>query len=132
MNASVQVPVTKINNDAFKSGMDNLAVEEPLEIRIAYNDHVTTRVKSLAVTMRTPGNDEELAVGFLFTEGIISGYSVIKKTEHIFAACSENKQNVMQVSLLPEFIPNLLQSERNFYTTSSCGVCGKASINAIQ
>jgi FdhD protein len=132
MNASVQLPVIKINNSARKSGMDDLAVEEPLEIRLAYGNDMPAQIKSLAVTMRTPGNDDELAVGFMFTEGIISGFPAIKKAEHIFPACSENKQNIIEVSLHPDIIPNLLQSERNFYTTSSCGVCGKASINAIR
>jgi FdhD protein len=132
MNASVQLPVIKINNSSQKSGMDNLAVEEPLEIRLAYSGEIPVQRKSLAVTMRTPGNDDELAVGFMFTEGIISGYHAVKNAEHIFPACSENKQNVIEVSLHPEIIPNLFQSERNFYTTSSCGVCGKASINAIR
>jgi FdhD protein len=130
MNPSVQIPVIKINNDSFQSGIDNLAVEEPLEIRVAYGD-TQTLVKSLAVTMRTPGNDEDLAVGFMFTEGIVTGYPAIKNAEHIFAACSENKQNIIQVSLHQGIIPNLSQAERNFYTTSSCGVCGKASIDAI-
>jgi FdhD protein len=132
MNASVQLPVIKINNSSQKSGVDILAVEEPLEIRLAYGCEIPAQVKNLAVTMRTPGNDDELAVGFMFTEGIISGYSAVKSAEHIFEACSENKQNLIQVSLHPEIIPNLMQAERNFYTTSSCGVCGKASINAIR
>jgi FdhD protein len=132
MNASVQLPVIKVNHSSFKSGIDNLAVEEPLEIRLAYGCEKPAQVKSLAVTMRTPGNDDELAVGFMFTEGIVSGCSAIKNAEHIFPACSENKQNIIEVSLHPEIIPNLLQAERNFYTTSSCGVCGKASINAIR
>lgn len=132
MNASVQLPVIKIKNSSQKSGMDNLAVEEPLEIRLAYSGEISVQRKSLAVTMRTPGNDDELAVGFMFTEGIISGYSAVKSTEHILEACSENKQNLILVSLHPEILPNLMQAERNFYTTSSCGVCGKASINAIR
>jgi len=132
MDASVQLQVIKINNTSFKSSIDNLAVEEPLEIRLAYGSGVQTMVKSIAVTMRTPGNDDELAVGFLFTEGIISVYTAVKKVGYIFIACSENKENIIQVNLKEEIVPHLLQTERNFYTTSSCGVCGKASINAIR
>ena len=126
-----------------------LAIEEPLEISLAY-DHSdaedqtqavhhpaaapppTTQVRNLAVTMRTPGHDADLALGFLFTEGIIAGLPDVKSIEHIFAACSENKENSILVALNARVVPNLGQAERNFYTTSSCGVCGKASINAIR
>lgn len=132
MNASVQLPVIKINNRSIKSGMDDLAVEEPLEIRLAYGHGSAPQTKSLAVTMRTPGNDEDLAVGFLFTEGVISVHSAIKKVNHIAGACQRDKRNIIEVSLHPEIVPNLSQAERNFYTTSSCGVCGKASIDAIR
>ena len=125
MNSSVQLQVIKISNRSFKSTADNLAVEEPLEIRLAFGSGVQAKIKNLAVTMRTPGNDDELAVGFLFTEGIIANYGSVKKVEHIFIACSENKENILQVNLEEETIPHLLQADRNFYTTSSCGVCGK-------
>ncbi len=82
--------------------------------------------------MRTPGDDGELALGFLFTEGIIANHSDVNNIDHVFTACYENRRNVIQVTLNDGVIPNLLQAERNFYTTSSCGVCGKASINAIR
>ncbi len=82
--------------------------------------------------MRTPDNDAELALGFLFTEGIIKHQSDIYSTSHCFIACAENKENVIQVSLKEAVIPVLNNTERNFYTTSSCGVCGKASINSIK
>jgi FdhD protein len=99
---------------------DLLAIEEPLEIRLAFQD----RVQNLAVTMRTPGNDSDLALGFLFTEGIIGGAEEVRSVEH--------QQNTILVTLNPGMTPNLHQAERNFYTTSSCGVCGKASISAIR
>lgn len=94
---------------------DLVAVEEPLQIRIGDRD--------IAVTMRTPGHDEELAAGFLFTEGILQPGQIAK------IACN---QNVAAVTLLPgvEIDESLLQ--RNFYVTSSCGVCGKASIESIE
>ena len=82
--------------------------------------------------MRTPGNDTELAVGFLFTEGIIKDQADILSAEHCFMACAENKENVIKVSLKDGIIPNLNNTDRNFYTTSSCGVCGKGSINSIK
>jgi len=84
------------------------------------------------VTMRTPGHDADLALGFLFTEGIIAGRQDVKGVEHVSLPCSENRQNTILVTLNEDVVPNLRQVERNFYTTSSCGVCGKASIEAIR
>ena len=82
--------------------------------------------------MRTPGNDAELAVGFLFTEGIINGYQQVKNASHSQAECFRNSQNIITVELVEGFIPQLMKVDRNFYTTSSCGVCGKGSIESIR
>jgi FdhD protein len=128
MGNALQVSIVKITGDSVKSVPDLLAIEEPLEIRLEYGD----RVQNLAVTMRTPGHDADLALGFLFTEGIIAGPGDVKAVEHVFLPCSENKQNTILVTLKEGVVPNLRQAERNFYTTSSCGVCGKASIEAIR
>jgi FdhD protein len=89
-------------------------------------------MQNISVTMRTPGNDAELAAGFLFTEGIIKCSEAITGIEHCFIACAENKENVIAVKLAEGIMPNLRNTERNFYTTSSCGVCGKGSIEAIR
>jgi len=132
MNGSVQLPVFKVSGGSLQSGNDILAVEEPLEIRLAYGSPNSLITQNLAVTMRTPGNDEELALGFIFTEGIITRDTDIDRIEHVFTSCSENNQNTIQVILNDGVKPNLLQAERNFYTTSSCGVCGKTSIQAIR
>jgi FdhD protein len=99
---------------------DILSVEEPLEIKIAYDG----TQKNISVTMRTPGNDLGLAAGFLFTEGIISSKDDIKNISHTI--------NTVMVELREGFTPSLTQSDRNFYTTSSCGVCGKDSIQSIR
>jgi FdhD protein len=82
--------------------------------------------------MRTLGNDAELAAGFLFTEGIVKNVEDIAAVEHCFIACAEDKENVILVKLADSVVPNLRNAERNFYTTSSCGVCGKGSIAAIR
>jgi len=111
---------------------DALVIEEPLEIRLEFGSAGIRSVQNVSVTMRTPGNDAELAVGFLFTEGIVKDTKEIAEVEHCFIACAENKENVIQVSLKESVIPHLQKTERNFYTTSSCGVCGKGSINAIR
>ncbi|HEY0246523.1 MAG TPA: formate dehydrogenase accessory sulfurtransferase FdhD [Mucilaginibacter sp.] len=127
-----RLPVVKVS--AFESAdtFDALAIEEPLEIRLEYGPNNQRQVRNVSVTMRTPGNDAELAAGFLFTEGIIKTLSDLSNIGHCFIACAENKENVIQVSLNNSIIPNLQNTERNFYTTSSCGVCGKGSINAIR
>lgn len=126
------VPVIKVNGDQASATTDILAIEEPLEIRLAFGTGLNRTIKNVSVTMRTPGNDEELATGFLFTEGIIKGKSDLASANHWFIACAENRENVIQVELNKDVIPNLRDADRNFYTTSSCGVCGKGSIAAIR
>jgi FdhD protein len=128
MGNALQVSILKITGDSARTVPDLLAIEEPLEIRLAFGD----KLQNLAVTMRTPGHDADLALGFLFTEGIIAGAGDVKSVAPIFLPCSENKQNTILVTLNEDVTPNLRQAERNFYTTSSCGVCGKASIEAIR
>jgi len=130
--AVLQIPVTRFINGTSEELNDAIAIEEPLEIRLDYGPSEFRKVQNISVTMRTPGNDAELALGFLFTEGIIKNAQDIKQVAHFFIACAENKENVIQVSLAEDIIPHLQNTERNFYTTSSCGVCGKGSINAIR
>jgi len=126
------LPVVKVRDDDRIESADALAIEEPLEIRLEYGPGDERKTQYISVTMRTPGNDAELAKGFLFTEGIVTQNDDILSAEHCFIACAENKENVIQVRLKEGVLPNLNNTERNFYTTSSCGVCGKASISAIK
>jgi FdhD protein len=119
-----QVIVRRMDGLSISEFSDILSVEEPLEIRIAYDAGMERTQKNISVTMRTPGNDLELAVGFLFTEGIISSKDDIKKVSQM--------NNIVMVELAEGFVPSLMQSDRNFYTTSSCGVCGKDSIQSIR
>jgi FdhD protein len=111
-------PAARVRDDA-------VATEEPLELRIATAGGSAHRV---AVTMRTPGNDFDLAAGFLFSEGLVGSADGIASIRYCTDA--EQRFNVVTVTLAPGvgFDPELLS--RNFYTTSSCGVCGKASIEA--
>ncbi len=125
-------PVRKIHGNDSSYVTDTLSVEEPLEIRIGYGPVENRIQKSISVTMRTPGDDGELAAGFLFTEGIISSYNQVEKINGIAIDCSSGKNNIVQVELRGDFTPRLMQTDRNFYTTSSCGVCGKASIESIR
>jgi FdhD protein len=131
-NAIIYLPVTKVTDGENTITIDALAIEEPLEIRLEHGPINDRKVQNVSVTMRTPGNDAELALGFLFTEGIIKNHSEANTIAHCFIACDEDRENVIQVSLKENIIPNLHNAERNFYTTSSCGVCGKASISAIR
>jgi FdhD protein len=127
-----RLEVIKISDAESITALDALAIEEPLEIRLDYGLARERKVQNISVTMRTPGHDAELATGFLFTEGIIKNIEDMSSADNCFIACSKNRENVIQVSLREGLIPNLRNTERNFYTTSSCGVCGKGSIGAIR
>jgi FdhD protein len=131
-DSSTRLQVIKIVDNEDLATDDALAIEEPLEIRLEHGKADQRHVQNISVTMRTPGNDAELALGFLFTEGIIVKPEGVNSVEHYFIACAENKENVIRVSLKDDIEPQLHNTERNFYTTSSCGVCGKASINSIK
>lgn len=126
------IPVRKVNGLTSSMLPDILSVEEPLEIRLTYGPETQRTQKNISVTMRTPGNDLDLAIGFLFTEGIISSYLNVANVYHTDMECTSQKKNIVQVELTENCIPNLMQSDRNFYTTSSCGVCGKSSIQSIR
>jgi len=126
-----QFSIDKYSGMVVITSEDIVSIEEPLEIQLEYGPFNSRIIKSLAVTMRTPGNDQELALGFLFTEGIIQNEFVLDVV-HASTFCTEQKQNVITVKLDDLSIPVLQHSERNFYTTSSCGVCGKSSIAAIR
>ncbi len=127
-----QISVIKYNETFFGHKNDVVSVEEPLEIRLIYGTIDKRVTRKVAITMRTPGSDELLALGFLYNEGIIEKHSdvmkVIKNTYHKGVLNS----NVITVALLPTVSFDELILNRNFYTTSSCGVCGKSSIEAIQ
>ncbi len=104
-----------------------VAVEEPLEIRVAGPGAEPDRV---AVTMRTPGHDEELAVGFLFGEGLIDGRDHLHHAPRVGRPDVPDPDQVVTVELSRGFDRGLLS--RNFYVTSSCGVCGKAALDFIE
>jgi FdhD protein len=121
-----RIKIKKASTHELLDADDELAVEEPLEIQLVYGDKENRIRKILSVTMRTPGNDEELALGFLFTEGIIRYRCQIDN------CYSHPGGNTVSVTLLENEGPLLHQAERNFYTSSSCGICGKASIEALR
>lgn len=104
---------------------DMLAAEEPLEIRISHGAGGQRRRLPVAVTMRTPGEDEDLAAGFLFTEGIIQDAGQILAIKWL-------AENTVQVELQPQVPVDEVRLTRHLFTSSSCGVCGKASLDAVQ
>jgi FdhD protein len=111
---------------------DVVATEEPFEIRLGYSRRDGSRAEEpVSVTMRTPGHDEDLAVGFLFTEGIIRGRGDVQDVVARSQPASDGLVNVVRVELAAGVPVDFKRLERNFYMTSSCGVCGKASIEAV-
>lgn len=124
-NSTITHQVRKIQNGQLSLADDVLAIEEPLAIGLVHGADRAER--TVSITMRTPGQDAELAAGFLFTEGIITNRQAIERVLPVAPG-----SNTVQVMLAPGYAPHLQQADRHFYTTSSCGVCGKASIDAIK
>jgi len=127
LKASQHAIVHKFTTNHSVELEDNLAVEEPLEMQIRYGASDNRQRKSIAVTMRTPDNDGELAVGFLFTEGII-----FTPNQIINIHAPNDDSNHVIIDLHPDTKLNINQLHRHFYTSSSCGICGKSSIEAIR
>jgi FdhD protein len=120
------VRVCRISDAGSAVASDALAVEEPLEIRLGCDAGGRRVHRAISVTMRTPGHDRELAVGFLFTEGILAAPEQVARVR----VCGAS--NVVRVDLRPGVDVDLTRLERHFYTTSSCGVCGKTSLEAVR
>ncbi len=126
-----RIQLTKVSKESHQLVDDELAVEEPLEIQLAFGKGRGRQTKKIAVTMRTPGQDRELALGFLFTEGIISDRKDVANVRYTGQQFDEQLQNSLVVDLMPDIEVDMTRLERHFYTTSSCGVCGKRSIEMI-
>jgi FdhD protein len=142
----LQTPVEKVAGQTSRQILDTLAIEEPLEIQLTYGPSESRATRSISVTMRTPGNDFDLAAGFLMTEGVIQDANDIEQITHAGHSFAEDKQspqtmdslklgsrqNIVRVDLAADIAVNLGSVQRNFYTTSSCGICGKASLLALR
>jgi FdhD protein len=118
-------PVRHVTAEDAVTRPETLAVEEPLEIRV--------NGTPITVTMRTPGSDIELAQGFLLTEGVIAGRDDVITVRYCRGAAADgpNTYNILDVTLASGVQPRDVSLTRNFYATSSCGVCGKASLEAV-
>lgn len=150
--ATVTTSITRFRGLESSMTEDVLAVEEPLELQLVYGPASARAAKSISVTMRTPGHDFELAAGFLMAEGIVTdpediaeivyvaGPSFPRERSKSATALAADRlilpyqpeRNIVRVSLAPGVVVSLANLERNFYTTSSCGICGKASLLALR
>lgn len=128
MNSKTKAAVWVVENGKMRPRQDQLTTEEPLEIRL-----VSPR-RTIAVTMRTPGADFQLAAGFLYSEGVISCKQDIQRLSYCVDedVDGEQRYNIVNVELRSGLVPDLQPLERHFYTTSACGVCGKASLEALR
>ena len=124
MPSTIERQINRITGNAKIVSQDLIAVEEPLEIRLSFIQQRIRQEKSISITMRTPGNDKELAIGFLFTEGIIENRNQISSINTAFS-------NSVTIRLNDDVETDIKRLERNFYTSSSCGICGKSSIDSI-
>ena len=132
-SSSLAIDVSKVSGDQCVSIVASVAIEEPLEIQLSHPSAKGAAAKSVSITMRTPGDDAELAMGFLFTEGIIRSGKQVTSVEHCGATAPESGlRNIIRVKLKPGVEVDLGRLQRHFYTTSSCGVCGKASLDALR
>ena len=125
------VLLTRVRGADAHTTEDQVAVEEPLEIRLAYTLRGESRIQRLAVTMRTPGHDAELAVGFLVGEGVIRAPGDVIEANPAPLQGGQTDPNIVVVRLAAHVTFDVGRLERHVYTTSSCGVCGKASLEAV-
>ena len=122
------IVVKKVNENNVHSVLEALAIEDPLFFILTWSSPTGKMSRQISVTMRTPGNDDELAVGYLFNEGIIiDPASSIQSIEHI-----RTDSNKIEVILKENILPNLEGADRRSFVSSSCGVCGKTEIDYIE
>ncbi len=129
----IKYNVSKLKNSKLEDIKDSVSVEEPLEMRLKYKKNNKWEVENISITMRTPGNDEDLIKGFLFNERIITNINDIESIEHKGEVSGDyNLQNVIEATISNIDNIEIGKLKRNFVTNSSCGVCGKTSLDAIQ
>jgi len=131
MNSNYKV--IKFKKDKFEKIDDLISIEEPLEISIKYKEQNEWKTNSLSITMRTPGHDDDLVRGFLFNEQIIQNLNEIAKIESTGEKVGQYKiQNQILITLNNSKNINISKIKRDFLTNSSCGVCGKSSLDALE
>ena len=129
----IKYNILKLKNSKLEEIKDSISVEEPLEMRLKYKKNNKWEVENISITMRTPGNDEDLIKGFLFNERIIKNINDIESIEHKGEVSGDfDLQNVIEATIGNIDNIEIGKLKRNFVTNSSCGVCGKTSLDAIQ
>lgn len=130
---SLPVTICQVSGSAQRTRDDRVAAEEPLEIRLGYELNGSRTETSVSITMRTPGNDAELALGFLFSESIVRDNADISFVKPCGPPAPDSgSHNVVRVELESGVDVDIGRLQRHFYTTSSCGVCGKTSLDALR
>ena len=130
---NTKISIEKISGSSIVTSEDHVVIEEPLEIQLCSSTVDSSAAKSISITMRTPGHDQDLAVGFLFGESIIQNEGDIKSIDLVGETDTKHGlQNIVRVTIEPSVILDMEKLTRHFYTTSSCGVCGKTSIQALE
>jgi FdhD protein len=133
MTRTVTVDITRFQGTTRNEITDRAAIEEPLEIRVDFVANGERTVRSLSITMRTPGHDEELAAGFLMSEGLVGSTRDIDSLRSCGPESgAHDGNNVVKVRLADHATISWPSVERHFYATSSCGVCGKVSLEALE
>ena len=129
----IKYNVSKLKNSKLEEIKDSVSVEEPLEMHLKYKKNNKWEVENISITMRTPGNDEDLIKGFLFNEQIITNISDIESIKHKGEISGDyNLQNIIEATINNIENIDIGKLKRNFVTNSSCGVCGKTSLDSIQ
>jgi len=129
----IKYKISKLKNSKIEELKDSVSVEEPLEMRLKYKTNNKWEVQNISITMRTPGNDEDLLRGFLYNERIINNMNEIDSIEHQGDISGDyNLQNIIEATINKTDNIEIGKLKRNFVTNSSCGVCGKTSLDSIE
>lgn len=125
MEKTTRLPIRRFDGNRFFETLDSVVAEEPLELVVAFGEAEKRQRLPLAVTMRTPGNDRELALGFLFSEGLIGSAGDVLAIKIL-------AENSLLIELRADLPFDAVRLTRHFYTSSSCGICGKASLDLVE
>jgi len=129
----IKYNISKLKNSKIEELKDSVSVEEPLEMRLKYRANNKWEIQNISITMRTPGNDEDLLRGFLYNERIIENMNEIDSIVHQGDASGDyNLQNIIEATINKTDNLEIGKLKRNFVTNSSCGVCGKTSLDSIE
>ena len=129
----IKYKISKLKNSKIEELKDSVSVEEPLEMRLKYKTNNKWKVQNISITMRTPGNDEDLLRGFLYNERIVNNMNEIDSIEHQGDISGDyNLQNIIEATINKTDNIEIGKLKRNFVTNSSCGVCGKTSLDSIE